>query len=51
MELLLKRIARKEKYTIGHLYIDDEYFCDTLEDTDRGLSQDAGLAVCKRKKM
>lgn len=51
MELLLKRIARKEKYTIGQLYIDGEYFCDTLEDTDRGLSQEAGLAVCRRKKI
>jgi len=51
MELLLKRIARREKYTIGHLYIDGEYFCDTLEDTDRGLSQADGLAVCKRKKI
>lgn len=51
MELLLRRIARKEKYTIGRLYIDGTYFCDTLEDTDRGLSQDEGLAVCKRKKI
>ena len=51
MELLLKRIARREKYTIGHLYIDGEFFCDTLEDTDRGLSQADGLAVCKRKKI
>ena len=51
MELLLKRIARKEKYTIGRLYIDGEYFCDTLEDTDRGLKQSDGLAVCRRKKI
>lgn len=51
MELLLKRIARREKYTIGHLYIDGEYFCDTLEDTDRGLKQSDGLAVCRRKKV
>lgn len=36
MELLLKRIARKSLYTIGHLYIDDVYFCDVIEDTDRG---------------
>ena len=33
--LLLKRIARKAGYTIGKLYIDGTYFCDTLEDTDR----------------
>ena len=31
MELLLERIARKANYTIGKLYIDNEYFCDTLE--------------------
>lgn len=37
MKLLLKRIAKKEKYTIGKLYIDGEYFCDTVEDTDRNL--------------
>lgn len=51
MDLYLKRIARKPDYTIGHLYIDGEYFCDTLEDTDRGLSQDAPYAANKRKKI
>lgn len=35
MEILLKRIARKERYTIGHLYINGKRFCDTLEDHDR----------------
>lgn len=35
MRLLLKRIALKEKYTIGKLYIDGEYFADTLEDPVR----------------
>ena len=35
MELLLKRIARLDAYTIGHLYIDGVYFCDTCEDGDR----------------
>lgn len=38
MKLLLKRIAKMEKYTIGKLYIDGEYFVDTLEDTDRNLT-------------
>lgn len=40
MEMTLKRIARRDDYTIGRLYIDDRYFCDTLEPTDRGLTQD-----------
>ena len=35
MELTLKRIARKNDYTIGHLYVDGIFFCDTLEDYDR----------------
>lgn len=35
MKLKLKRIALKPTYTIGKLYIDDVYFCDTLEDTVR----------------
>lgn len=39
VNLLLKRIAKKPMYTIGKLYIDGNYFCDTIEDTDRGLSQ------------
>jgi hypothetical protein len=37
MNLILKRVAKNETYTIGHLYIEDEYFCDTLEDTVRDL--------------
>ncbi len=39
MDLLLRRIARKNLYTIGRLYIDGDYFCDTIEDKDRGLSK------------
>lgn len=39
MQLTLNRIARKPGYTIGRLYIDGRRFCDTLEDTDRGLTQ------------
>lgn len=36
MELLVKRRALNFKYTIGSLYINGVYFCDTLEDTVRG---------------
>ncbi len=35
IKLLLKRIARKPSYTIGKLFVDGVYLCDTLEDTDR----------------
>ena len=40
MKLTLKRIALRQTYTIGKLYIDDNYFCDTLEDTVRDLDKD-----------
>lgn len=39
MKLTLKRIALKDTYTIGKLYIDDDYFCDTLEDTVRDANK------------
>ena len=37
MKIEIVRHALKENYTIGSLFIDGEYFCDTLEDKDRGL--------------
>ena len=37
MLLQLKRIFKGATYTIGHLYIDGKYFCDTLEDQVREL--------------
>ena len=50
MELLLERIALRDTYTIGHLSIDGKRFCDTCEDTDRGLRQDLPLSVNQAKK-
>lgn len=50
MEILLKRIARREAYTIGHLYLDGVYFCDTIEDRDRGLTQEMSEAVIRTTK-
>lgn len=35
MRLVLKRIAFRKTYTIGKLYVDGAYFCDTLEDPVR----------------
>lgn len=50
MEVLLKRIARRDTYTIGHLYVDGKYVCDTVEDRDRGLSQSLPISVNLAKK-
>lgn len=39
MELRVRRIALKDNYTIGKLYIDGTYFCDVLEDKVRDLNK------------
>lgn len=34
MELLLKRIARRNGYTIGKLYVNDKYVCDNIDEDE-----------------
>ena len=51
MTIALKRIAKKGTYTIGKLYIDSKYFCDTLEDKDRGLTQSMSESEIAKKKV
>lgn len=40
MKLRIERAWKKSTYTIGRLFIDGVRFCETLEDRDRGLTQD-----------
>lgn len=35
MKILVKRIFNGSAYTIGKLFIDGKYFCDTLENAER----------------
>lgn len=51
MILTLRRIARKDTYTIGKLYIDGVYMCDTIEDKDRGLDDSMDEKEIKAKKV
>lgn len=51
MKIVLDRKWRKSEYTIGRLYINDEFFCNTLEDTDRELDQNMDLRVLRNKKI
>ena len=51
LELLLDRKYKNETYTIGNLYVDGEWFCNTLEDKDRGLSQTMPLEEIKETKV
>lgn len=39
MEILVNRVARKDTYTIGKLFVNNIYECDTLEDRDRDVNK------------
>lgn len=51
MELLLHRKYKLATYSIGKLYVDSEYFSDTLEDKDRNLYQGMGIEWIKQVKV
>ena len=51
MEILLDRKYKLAEYTIGKLYVDGVYICDTLEDKDRGLRQTTPINVIYRIKV
>ena len=51
MRLSLVRIANRNTYCIGRLYVDGTYVCDTIEDVDLGLDQSWSLAKIKQKKV
>ena len=42
-EILVKRLYLKENYTIGKMYVDGVYLCDTLEDRVRDYNKDGDL--------
>ena len=39
MKIVVNRLYKKDTYTIGKLFVNGEYICDTLEDKDRNLKQ------------
>ena len=51
MKLTLTRKIFTDKSTIGELFIDDIFFCYTLEDRDRGLNQSDNIATIMLKKV
>lgn len=49
MKLLLTRIFFFEDRTIGRLFIDEVYFCDTLEDCNRDINHNGVFDNSERK--
>lgn len=51
MKLTIKRTITRNNYTLGELYIDGQFFCSTLEDKDRGLTQSMSVEQIKSIKV
>lgn len=51
MDILLKRRYKGTSYTIGSLFIDGKYECDTIEDTDRAISNEMNESEILSKKV
>lgn len=52
MLITIDRAWKRDGYTISRLYVNGALFgCNTLEDTDRGLTQDMSLEEIKKVKV
>ena len=51
MKITVDRKWKKEDYTIGRMYINGEFFCNTLEDTDRGITQTMDKNILRSRKI
>ena len=51
MKLKVERRWKKDSYTIGRLYVNGVYFCNTLEDKDRGLDDMMPVSLIRGMKV
>ena len=51
MEIVVERLIRSVKTTIGKMYVDGAFQCFTLEDVDRGLKSSMPLDEIKERKI
>lgn len=51
MKIKVERRWPKATYTIGRFYIDGIFYCNSLEDCDRGLKQTDSLSYIKSRKV
>jgi hypothetical protein len=51
LHFLLDRKWRKDTYTIGRLYVNGEFLCNTIEDVDRKLNQNMSATEIQKIKV
>lgn len=50
-KVVVERKWKKKDYTIGRVFIDGTQFCNSMEDTDRGLDQNMSVLRIKANKI
>lgn len=50
MKITIDRKYKKSTYTISNMYIDGKWFCNTIEDTDRDLSNTMSPSYIRKVK-
>lgn len=51
LRLMIDRAWKKTDYTISRFFVNDERWCECLEDTDRGLTSSMSISEVKAKKV
>ena len=51
MNIIVERAWKKDTYTIGKLIINGKRICETIEDKDRGLTDNMSVDEIKKKKV
>ena len=51
MTITIERKWKKASYTIGRLYVDGDFICNTLEPVDRGLLKGMTAETIKQRKV
>ena len=51
LRLMIDRAWKKADYTISRFFVNDERWCECLEDTDRGLASSMSISEVKAKKV
>lgn len=51
MNVVIERKWKKDTYTIGRVYVNGEFYANSMEDRDRGLTKDMPLKEIQRIKV
>ena len=51
MKIIIDRVYKYPKYTIGEVYVNGDFYCYSLEDVDRGLHTELPMRYFKERKV